>query len=277
MANPEQSILATAPVSLPRVTVNFCVQCKWMLRAAYFAQELLSTFSTGLGEVALVPGTGGIFTVEITHETSTTTAANGEITTHWRNQILWDRKVEGGFPEVKELKKRVRDVIDPSRDLGHVDRTSKATSSSSSTQANANINPNTTTTTTNHFRAPANSHDNSNPIAGNPNNNNNNNLSSNSAPTLPSSNHATKSRSRSGSNALSPTAGSMIPGRAASQRTHARGGSREIAGGGGNAILGQNREMEGGRVRQGSGTGLEDEESAAAAAEVRAALGGLGG
>ncbi|KAI9707490.1 MAG: hypothetical protein M1836_000451 [Candelina mexicana] len=267
MANPEQPILATAPVSLPRVTVNFCTQCKWMLRAAYFAQELLSTFSTGLGEVALVPGTGGIFIVDITHETSTTTAANGEITTHWRNQILWDRKVEGGFPEVKELKKRVRDVIDPSRDLGHVDRTSKA---SSSTQANANINPNTTT---NHFRSPVNSHDNSNSIAGN----SNNNLSSNSAPTLPSSNLGTKSRSRSGSNALSPTAGSMMLGRAASQRTHARGGSRDIAGGGGNMMSGQNREMEGGRVRQGSGTGLEDEDSAAAAAEVRAALGGLGG
>jgi hypothetical protein len=30
--------------------------------------------------------------------------------------------VDGGFPETKELKRRVRDVIEPGRDLGHVDR-----------------------------------------------------------------------------------------------------------------------------------------------------------
>ena len=30
-----------------------------MLRAAYFAQELLSTFGTTIGEVALIPATGG--------------------------------------------------------------------------------------------------------------------------------------------------------------------------------------------------------------------------
>lgn len=37
-------------------------------------------------------------------------------------RILWDRKTDGGFPETKELKRRVRDVIEPGRDLGHVDR-----------------------------------------------------------------------------------------------------------------------------------------------------------
>lgn len=36
--------------------------------------------------------------------------------------VLWDRKTDGGFPETKELKRRVRDVIEPGRDLGHVDR-----------------------------------------------------------------------------------------------------------------------------------------------------------
>lgn len=41
-----------------------------------------------------------------------------EVTT----QVLWDRKLDGGFPETKELKRRVRDVIEPGRDLGHVDR-----------------------------------------------------------------------------------------------------------------------------------------------------------
>ncbi|KAI9724901.1 MAG: hypothetical protein M1812_000177 [Candelaria pacifica] len=261
MANPEQPILATAPVSLPRVTVKFCTQCKWMLRAAYFAQELLSTFSTDLGEVALVPGTGGIFIVEITHEISTTTTANGETTTHWRNQTLWDRKTEGGFPEVKELKKRVRDIIDPARDLGHVDRSSKT--SISTAQANPNL-ENTTTTATNTPKPQSNIHGNSNSAAATTNPN-------------PSTNLVTKSRSRSGSNALPSVLGSTTLGRAASQRTHARGGSRDIASAGGNVIPGHSRDMDGGIGRQRSGTGPEDEDSAAAAAEVRAALGGLGG
>jgi hypothetical protein len=39
--------------------------------------------------------------------------------------LLWDRKTEGGFPETKELKNRVRNVIEPGRDLGHIDRSLK--------------------------------------------------------------------------------------------------------------------------------------------------------
>ncbi|KAH6625033.1 Rdx family-domain-containing protein [Chaetomium sp. MPI-SDFR-AT-0129] len=130
---------------LPRVTIQFCTQCKWMLRAAYYAQELLSTFSLSLGEVSLQPATGGIFLVEITITASssqadptttatattttsppapTSTSAPKEVPTtpHLQKTVLWDRKIDGGFPETKELKRRVRDVIQPGRDLGHVDR-----------------------------------------------------------------------------------------------------------------------------------------------------------
>ncbi|TLS29687.1 hypothetical protein PpBr36_00477 [Pyricularia pennisetigena] len=110
------------PLLLPRITIKFCTQCKWMLRAAYrhanhvcqhkqYAQELLSTFSTALGEVALQPSTGGTFVVQIL------SAGAGGLP-----HTLWDRKVDGGFPETKELKRRVRDVIEPGRNLGHVDR-----------------------------------------------------------------------------------------------------------------------------------------------------------
>ncbi|KAL2283478.1 hypothetical protein FJTKL_09820 [Diaporthe vaccinii] len=120
-----------APFPLPRVTIKFCTQCKWMLRAAYYAQELLSTFSTSLGEVALQPSTGGTFTVEIFHSPTTTSPSSasppqpgpggaGGISP--ARTVLWDRKADGGFPETKELKRRVRDVIEPGRDLGHVDR-----------------------------------------------------------------------------------------------------------------------------------------------------------
>ncbi len=78
-----------------------------MLRAAWIAQELLSTFSEELGEVALVPGQGGVFEIRL----------NGE--------LLWSRQEEGRFPEAKEIKRLVRDFIDPERDLGHVDRKSE--------------------------------------------------------------------------------------------------------------------------------------------------------
>ncbi|KAJ4391121.1 hypothetical protein N0V93_004736 [Gnomoniopsis smithogilvyi] len=119
--------VAGAPFPMPRVTIKFCTQCKWNLRAAYFAQELLSTFSTSLGEVALQPSTGGTFIVEIFHQPShpsTSSSSSPPLPSHPSIQatILWDRTKDGGFPETKELKRRVRDVIEPGRNLGHVDR-----------------------------------------------------------------------------------------------------------------------------------------------------------
>ena len=88
----------------PRITITYCSQCQWLLRAAWMAQELLSTFGTDLGEVALVPGTGGIFHIA------------------YEGDLVWDRKRDGGFPDARTLKQRVRDRLDPARDLGHVDR-----------------------------------------------------------------------------------------------------------------------------------------------------------
>jgi selenoprotein W-related protein len=88
----------------PRVAISYCTQCRWLLRAAWMAQELLSTFSTELGEVALVPGTGGIFRITVA------------------DRLVWDRKCEGGLPEITTLKQRVRDEVAPERHLGHVDR-----------------------------------------------------------------------------------------------------------------------------------------------------------
>ena len=90
--------------SKPKIAISYCTQCGWLLRAAWMAQELLSTFAGDLGEVALVPGTGGIFRIELDGED------------------IWERKRDGGFPNVKTLKQRVRDKLDPLRDLGHTDR-----------------------------------------------------------------------------------------------------------------------------------------------------------
>ena len=88
----------------PAVTIAYCTQCNWLLRAAWMAQELLSTFPEELGSVALAPGTGGIFEIRVD------------------GVIVWERKRDGGFPDVKALKQRVRDVVSPERGLGHVDR-----------------------------------------------------------------------------------------------------------------------------------------------------------
>lgn len=94
--------------SRPRITIAYCTQCQWLLRAAWMAQELLSTFGTDLGGVTLEPGTGGVFRIRYDEHT------------------LWDRTVDGGFPDARALKQRVRDRLDPGRDLGHVDRPGRA-------------------------------------------------------------------------------------------------------------------------------------------------------
>ncbi|MES3037647.1 MAG: Rdx family protein, partial [Bdellovibrionota bacterium] len=38
-------------VPKPSIRITYCTQCSWMLRAAWMAQELLSTFGNGLGAV----------------------------------------------------------------------------------------------------------------------------------------------------------------------------------------------------------------------------------
>lgn len=75
-----------------------------MMRAAWLAQEILTTFSDVVGEVALQPGTGGVLEIRL----------DGE--------LIYSRKVEGRFPETKEIKQLIRDRIDPNRDLGHSDK-----------------------------------------------------------------------------------------------------------------------------------------------------------
>jgi hypothetical protein len=52
--------------------------------------------------------------------------------------MIWDRKLEGGFPETKELKNRVRNIIEPGRDLGHIDRSLKKKQAESAQQDEQN-------------------------------------------------------------------------------------------------------------------------------------------
>lgn len=88
----------------PTLTITYCTQCNWLLRSAWMAQELLHTFAEEIGGVALIPGTGGIFEISL------------------EGELIWERKRDGGFPDVKVLKQMVRDRIAPDRSLGHTDR-----------------------------------------------------------------------------------------------------------------------------------------------------------
>lgn len=101
MTDPDTTTENTAK---PLVTIEYCTGCNWLLRAGWMAQELLQSFGEDLGGVTLIPGYGGTYEVRVD------------------GMLLWERKRDGGFPEAKELKKRLRDHIDPDRDMGHLDR-----------------------------------------------------------------------------------------------------------------------------------------------------------
>ncbi|MFC5282322.1 SelT/SelW/SelH family protein [Pedobacter alpinus] len=91
--------------SKPTITITYCPKCGWLLRSAYMAQELLTTFTDELKSVALCPSeVGGVFIIKLNDE------------------VIFDRKEMERFPEIKELKKIVRDVISPDKSLGHTDR-----------------------------------------------------------------------------------------------------------------------------------------------------------
>ncbi len=86
-----------------QLEIEYCTQCHWLLRAAWMAQEMLTTFEADLERVSLLPGTGGIFEIRL------------------NQQLLFSRKDAGRFPESKEIKQLIRDKIDPARSLGHSD------------------------------------------------------------------------------------------------------------------------------------------------------------
>src|SRR3954447_12507036 len=88
----------------PNIAIVYCRLCGWLLRASWMAQELLTTFAEELGSVTLIPdNTGGVFEVRLD------------------DRLIWSRKEQGRFPDIKELKQLVRDAIAPARGLGHSD------------------------------------------------------------------------------------------------------------------------------------------------------------
>jgi selenoprotein W-related protein len=89
----------------PTVTIEYCPKCGWMMRAAYMAQELLTTFTDDVYGITLRPS-----------------EVSGRYTVFIDDDIIFDRKREGRFPEIKELKQLVRDRVNPGKSLGHSDK-----------------------------------------------------------------------------------------------------------------------------------------------------------
>ncbi|MDB5158281.1 MAG: SelT/SelW/SelH family protein [Mucilaginibacter sp.] len=88
----------------PTITIEYCPKCHWLLRAAYMAQELLTTFEEDLYGITLQPSEiAGRYSIKI------------------NDAVLFDRKQQGRFPEIKELKQLVRDKVNPGKNLGHSD------------------------------------------------------------------------------------------------------------------------------------------------------------
>jgi selenoprotein W-related protein len=89
----------------PAVTIEYCPKCNWLLRAAYMAQEFLTTFADELHSVSLQPSeTAGHYSIRID------------------NVTVFDRKEYGGFADIKELKQLIRDWVSPEKSLGHSDK-----------------------------------------------------------------------------------------------------------------------------------------------------------
>lgn len=75
------------------------------MRAAYMAQELLTTFNNEVYEVTLQPSeTSGKYNIRV------------------NDVAIFDRKEQGRFPDIKELKQLVRNVVCPDKSLGHSDK-----------------------------------------------------------------------------------------------------------------------------------------------------------
>jgi len=88
----------------PKIIIEYCPKCQWLLRSAYYAQELLTTFSDDVQSVALQPS-----------------EKTGEFHISIDGKKIFDRREDGGFPEVKSLKQMVRDIVSPGKNLGHSD------------------------------------------------------------------------------------------------------------------------------------------------------------
>ncbi len=88
----------------PTIVITYCPKCNWLLRSAYMAQEILTTFTNEVEGVLLKPAiVAGTYQIYVNDE------------------LIFDRVTQGGFPEVKSLKQTIRNLVCPEKNLGHTD------------------------------------------------------------------------------------------------------------------------------------------------------------
>lgn len=68
------------------ISITYCRECNFALRASWVAQELLHTFEDYVSGVTLVPGRGGVFDVR------------------YGDQLIFSNQAAGRFPETRELR-----------------------------------------------------------------------------------------------------------------------------------------------------------------------------
>jgi len=86
-----------------KIGIQFCTQCAWLPRASWMMQEILTTFQGEVISVTLTPKSGGIFEIFLDKEK------------------IYSRSDFGGFLDIKDVKKLIRDKISPGKNLGHTD------------------------------------------------------------------------------------------------------------------------------------------------------------
>jgi len=111
------------PSTDPAIVIEFCHKCRWLHRATWIQTELFVTFPPPvLKSITLIPlntpETGGRFRVWLFTKAKENSSCSSV-------ELVWDRKTQNGFPELKDLKQRIRDRIQPGTSLGHSDRKAK--------------------------------------------------------------------------------------------------------------------------------------------------------
>jgi selenoprotein W-related protein len=74
------------PDEKPRLEIEFCTKCRFQGRAFWMARELFDVVPEIVGEIALVPSSGGVFTVR------------------YGGAIVWELATNGRFPEPKDIR-----------------------------------------------------------------------------------------------------------------------------------------------------------------------------
>ncbi|ODV95700.1 hypothetical protein PACTADRAFT_50384 [Pachysolen tannophilus NRRL Y-2460] len=113
-------------LQFPQIKISYCVGCKWSLRASWYQQEIIQTFVKNpkyenyhIGEISLIPSlVSGTFKIEVFKNLQELLENQGH--------LIWERKRDGGFPDSKLLKQKIRDLLFPGERLGHIDNNVKS-------------------------------------------------------------------------------------------------------------------------------------------------------